>query len=215
MRIIENSAELSIRKLGQVPGFEVLKDQITTSFDLLDRSTLTTEKVFFGTHRLVAANPLAEDIQRYSTADRTTELLDLATPTIEWLKTIYKQHVPILVQCATIPVGAKLLWHIDSYLYQSVSHKVHIPIVTNPNAKYECLRLQKESYYFMASEAYEINNILLHRSVNFGDTPRTHLIIDMIHEDKLFAFVSSGINPIFSYHLQNKATETRLLKAMK
>ena len=201
MRIFDSNQELYVKPLGPVPGFEGLRSSVVSTFDLLDPKTITDEEVFAGTHRIVASNPYASWDQQHSKATRKSELLVITDPIVSWLKTVYPTCTPVLIQCATLPVKAKLLWHVDCYLYQSVSHKVHIPIVTNLRARYESrLNGVERSFHFQAGRAYEINNILKHRAVNNGTNPRTHIIIDMMENDRIEYFTRLGLNFFFQYH---------------
>jgi hypothetical protein len=212
MRVFEGRVELTAKLLGRCPGFEVLKAGIM-SMDLLSPDTITNENVFAGTHRLTAGNPYAPTQQKHSNIERSAELTRLTQPQVQFLERVYPGHVPVLIQCATLPVGAELLWHIDSYLYQNVSHKVHFAIATNPGARYECKDKMKlhRSYHFEEGCVYEINNILVHRSVNRGSTPRTHVIIDMMHAEQLAAFKAANVDFFFTYHAKNKENERREL----
>lgn len=131
MRVFdENGEEQMVRALGQVPMFDQLKSDVLSAYDLLEQETLTTEKVFEGTYRILAPSPYVTWQQRYSKADRRETLLEMTVPAVRWLQTIYPTSVAVLIQCATIPPKKSLLWHIDSYLYHSISHKVHFPIVS-------------------------------------------------------------------------------------
>lgn len=208
MRVHENGEELYVKPLGEVPGFDQLKSSIESTFNLLDPSTITDEEVFAGTHRIVAPNPFATWDQKHTVLERKVELVKITEPLVAWLKTIYPTCTPVLIQCATLPVKAKLLWHIDSYLYQSVSHKVHVPIITNILARYEGrLNGVERSFHFQAGRAYEINNILMHRSINNGSKPRTHVIIDMMEAESAQELSKLGLNFFFKYHDENKQRE--------
>jgi hypothetical protein len=216
MRVFEGRVELTAKHLGLCPEFQKLQAAVT-AMDLLSPDTITNENVFAGTHRLTASNPYAPLQQKHSVSERSAVLADLVQPQIQFLQRIYSGHVPVLIQCATLPPGAELLWHIDSYLYQSVSHKVHFVIKTNDDAVYECRDKFKvrRSYHFQEGHVYEINNILMHRSANRGDTPRTHVIIDMMPEQQLNEFRAAKTNFFFTYHGANKLAEMNESKEMQ
>ena len=216
MRLTEQNVELPYRKLGPVFGGDELVAAVTRTFDLLSPDTLVSERVFASTHRLVAENSYVprytEGPQRYSSSTRSKELFDLVQPQIEWLKTVYPTARPFVIQCATLPPGKKLLWHIDCYLYQSLSHKVHIPICTNDDAFYEYLDGRTPNkVHFEVGQAYEINNIWMHRSSNSGTTARAHVIIDMLEQEG-FDLLDRGIDIVFTHHEANKQAEVEYWK---
>jgi hypothetical protein len=215
MRLFEGAKQLHVRELGPVPGVDELIAGVM-ELDLLSPDTITNEEVFFGTHRIVATNEFAKTPQKYAKAGRNDRLLELTVSTTEWLRTIYPACTPVLVQCATLPPGAELKWHIDSYLYQNESHKIHIPIATNAEAMYQSRQLGRlDDRHFEVRQAYEINNILLHRSVNHGETPRTHVVIDMMTNAAIEHFAKRNIDFFFTHHPANAKLEQTLLKATR
>lgn len=210
MRLFENGKEILVRDLGEVPMIDELVQTITGTFDLMDESTRTDERVFFNTFRLVGANRFAKTPQKYASGERKEELNRIAQPAADWLQTVFPECTPVLVQVATLPENAELLWHVDCYLYQSVSHKIHIPILSNPTAAYEALDMNDgdrgHSFNFKVGRAYDINNIMMHRAVNYG-TPRAHLIIDMMETKKLELFQRAKVDFFFTHHPEHKRME--------
>lgn len=208
MRIFKGTAQLNVRPLGACPNFNMLKAK-TLLLDLQSDATITNEKVFAGTHRLTATNKFAPKDQKHSSSARSDELFSIVKTQVSYLQQIYPGTIPVLIQCATIPPNTELLWHVDSYLYQNVSHKIHIPISTTPLAMYQCKDTMNmfRSYHFNEGHMFEINNILLHRAVNHGSTPRTHIIIDMMDAVELKRFEEADIDYFFTHHTENKAKE--------
>jgi hypothetical protein len=216
VKIASLQGEVPYRLLPPPPGIDHLVSTLTSDFNLLSEDTRTTEKVFFGTHRLLAVSPDVERFiaseQRYVSGVRFGGLYNLVKPQIEWLCQLFPSSRPFIVQCATLPVGKELLWHMDTYVYQSLSHKVHFPIITNTNSFYEFLENKaRRQVHFGVGSAYEINNIWMHRSVNHGATPRTHVIIDMLEEEG-WQRLYKGEDIIFSHHEENKKAEREYFK---
>ena len=66
--------------------------------------------------------------------------------------------------------------------------RVHIPITTNPDA---VLMSEKRAKHFPVGEAWTFDNQRMHGVVN-GDSVRTHLIIDVPHNPKLYALLQAA-----------------------
>lgn len=214
MRVFEDGIELHSKCLGLVDIAPIVS-QITSLFDLTDSEFETIEPIFRNSYRIVGKNSFFTKPQLYSKADRKQELVDIVQPLMVWLAGIYPNHIPVLIQCATLPVGNKLGWHVDTYMYQNVSHKIHFPLISHENAFYESYdsKNQLKRSNFEVGKAYEINNIYPHRSVNYGPTIRTHIIIDMMDQNQLDAFVSEGVNFHHTHHPENKPAETAWLRS--
>jgi hypothetical protein len=211
----EAGKETLVRELGPVPNIKDVVTKITRTFNLEDEMTRTSERVFLNTFRLVAQNDAMQKYfgtpQKHVVAPRKKALTIIAQPTVDWLQTLYPDCTPVLVQVATLPVGAELLWHVDCYLYQSRSHKVHIPIRTNPGVLYQTQDLYDDDkphdFHFEVGNAYEINNIMMHRAINKGDCPRSHLIVDMMETAAIEEWEAQNIDFFFTHHKENKLLE--------
>ena len=81
------------------------------------------------------------------------------------------------VMLAKLPPGGKISPHMDGPHDESRPHKIHIPIQTNPMAKFI---LVPDVYHFEVGQAYEVNNGLRHAVANNGDTDRIHLIFEYL-----------------------------------
>jgi hypothetical protein len=66
--------------------------------------------------------------------------------------------------------------HIDPRIFHRLGPRIHIPIVTNPDA-----RLQVDTQHFHLKEftMYQFNNVVPHRSYNHGGADRIHLVVDI------------------------------------
>ena len=69
--------------------------------------------------------------------------------------------------------------HIDAARGNSVSHKIHIPLVTSAGALFQ---IGDKRFHLAAGRAYEVNNIRPHGAVNRADTARRHFIFEVFDE---------------------------------
>jgi len=177
--------------------FDNVKNTIYDKYNLEDEIYATKEFVFYETRRIVGKTPhMMTTEQKYSSLDFDYELLAICDPIIKEVQKYLPNSEPALLQLATILPGQKLKWHIDTYLYQQFSNKIHIPLQTSEYATYEIF-LEDKTYrkdYMSAGSIWNINNLVLHRSVNLGETARTHIIIDFIDRSVLNTLNSTGIN---------------------
>lgn len=86
-----------------------------------------------------------------------------------------------LVLYVNLPAGQNILDHKDGGYYLSVVHRLHIPIITNPNVSFI---IGDTKFHMEEGNLYEINNQQRHAVCNSSDMDRVHLIIDIIPKDK-------------------------------
>ncbi|MBZ8182536.1 aspartyl/asparaginyl beta-hydroxylase domain-containing protein [Oscillatoria salina] len=79
------------------------------------------------------------------------------------------------IMFAKLPAHSKIALHIDPYKSSNYTHKIHIPIVTNPDVEFI---VGHKRYHFAEGYAYEVNNKDIHGGVNAGDSDRIHLIFE-------------------------------------
>jgi len=72
--------------------------------------------------------------------------------------------------------GGCIIEHVDVSKTFSVSHRLHIPLVTNKDA---IMTIGGEEKNMKVGTCYEVNNKLLHSVVNNGDSDRIHLLFDV------------------------------------
>jgi hypothetical protein len=177
--------------------FNGVKNTIFEKYNLEDEMYATKEFVFYETRRIVGKTPyIMTTEQKYSTLDFDYNLLEICEPIIKEVQKYLPNSEPSLLQLATILPGQKLKWHMDTYLYQQFSNKIHIPLQTNEETTYEIF-LEDKTYkktHMSAGSIWNINNLVLHRSVNLGTTSRTHIIIDFIDRNILNTLNNTGIN---------------------
>jgi hypothetical protein len=109
----------------------------------------------------------------------------------------FKQYLLPIMQKAVVPFGYKngyfprvmlaymqpgtyIPEHIDGNNRGWIPHKIHVPIVTNPNVKFY---VNGKEYHFEKGKVYEVNNAAPHAVKNEGDSARIHLIFEYLDAD--------------------------------
>jgi hypothetical protein len=176
--------------------FDNFKSSILNTYNLTDLKYSTNEWVFYNTRRIVANskyNPLSN--QLFTDLDFDNSLSVICDPIVEQIYQILPNHVPVITQLATIIPQQKLQWHIDVFLYQQFTNKLHIPIITNPGSFFDVfLDEQIIRTHMPAGSVWNINNLALHRSINTGEHYRTHLIIDFMEKNIIDELLELNIN---------------------
>jgi hypothetical protein len=85
------------------------------------------------------------------------------------------------IMLARLPAGAFIAPHTDGDARGSRPHKIHVPILTNPDAYFF---VNDGRYHFEEGRAYEVNNSTRHAAVNSGKTDRIHLIFEYLDADQ-------------------------------
>ena len=80
------------------------------------------------------------------------------------------------VQLAELPPGETIAPHRDSGILALI-HRLHGPISTNKAVDFT---IADEPFSLHEGVLYELNNVVEHSVRNGGDTPRIHLLVDMI-----------------------------------
>lgn len=205
-------------KVAEIPIdiFQQVKSEIYKKYNLEDEIYSTKEFVFYDTRRIVGKTPhIMTTEQKYSNLDFDYELLELCDPLIKEVQKYLPNAEPAVLQLATILPGQKLQWHMDTYLYQQFSNKIHIPLTSNTQATYEIF-LEDNSYrkeHMEEGAIWNINNLVLHRSVNLGNTARTHLIVDFIDKDLLSILNNTGVN-YFHFNLPHMVEYSKKVESL-
>ena len=83
------------------------------------------------------------------------------------------------VMLARLTAGYRIDRHKDVARSNLYTHKIHIPLLTNPQVKFV---VRDSVHYLMEGKAYEVNNIVSHAVDNSGKTDRIHLIFEVYDE---------------------------------
>ena len=99
-------------------------------------------------------------------------------PVIEQASSQYNFRQPVYpkVMLARLAAGAVIDRHTDGADSNLYTHKIHVPVDTNENAR---MFIRDRYFHLKEGEAYEVNNIVPHSVENLGATDRIHLIFEV------------------------------------
>lgn len=80
------------------------------------------------------------------------------------------------VMLAQLQAGYSIDTHTDGANACLHTHKIHLPLITDPAVKFI---ISDRSFHLETSHAYEVNNIARHGVVNNSSVDRIHLIFEM------------------------------------
>lgn len=83
----------------------------------------------------------------------------------------------VKLMLAELPPGGLIAPHRDQAPALRLSHRCHVPVTTNPGVEF---RIDNLPMTLREAVAYEIDNTRVHEVINRGDTPRVHLICDVM-----------------------------------
>ncbi|MCE2460615.1 MAG: aspartyl/asparaginyl beta-hydroxylase domain-containing protein [Pseudomonadales bacterium] len=90
--------------------------------------------------------------------------------------------VVIRSMAVRLPAGARITPHVDEHESLRVSHRIHLPLVTNPRVRFF---IDGVPHRFETGRAVEVNNQMSHSVMNDGPSDRIHLIFDYLAPDRL------------------------------
>ena len=85
------------------------------------------------------------------------------------------------VMLARMAPGGVIHPHRDENPAAKWPHKIHVPLLTNPDVTFF---VEGQAYHFTEGEAVEVNNMGLHAVQNRGTSDRTHLIFEYYDLDQ-------------------------------
>lgn len=89
------------------------------------------------------------------------------------------------IMLAKMDPGGIIHPHVDASNSAGFPHKIHVPLITNPNVVFY---VEPNYYHFEAGHVYEVNNRVMHAVKNEGNTPRIHLIFEYYDLDQTDEF---------------------------
>ena len=102
-------------------------------------------------------------------------VLDCFWPIDAYMRTLYPDHVFIKCEMNWIKPNENIPIHIDPCWWHGVSHRIHVPIITND----DCFFLvEGRPHHFEVGKYYEVNNRKYHSVSNTGTHGRLHLVFD-------------------------------------
>ena len=125
--------------------------------------------------------------------EQALEIVKLCEPIVETVQKYFPNCIKVRGEIATMVPGGAIDFHIDRSWFHEMSHRIHVPIVTNE----KCSLLWEQPAYrehLPIGYIYEINNRRYHSAENLSTHYRTHLIMDFCDQDTYSKYVASGAN---------------------
>jgi len=175
--------DVPLRKLGNI-DCSALRDAILRQDDDAwheDEYRQATYDVHYETQSIVlvftdGSNWPNAEVRKEPGWDR---LADVAVPIMH---EIIGKHYPeggtiIRAMAAKLLAGGKIKPHNDSHQSFHCSHRIHVPITTNPRVRF---MIDGRPYQLQVGEAYELNNQKQHSVMNKGAEDRITFIFDYV-----------------------------------
>ncbi len=83
----------------------------------------------------------------------------------------------IRAMAANLLAGGRINPHLDSHSSFRMSHRIHVPITTNPRVRFT---IDGRPFQLQVGQAYEINNQKTHSVINSGSEDRITFIFDYL-----------------------------------
>ncbi len=111
----------------------------------------------------------------------------LAEVAIPVMHDLIGQHYPsggtiIRAMAAKLLPGGRINPHFDSHATFRHSHRIHVPITTNPRVRF---MIDGRPFHLGVGKAYEINNQKTHSVMNSGKEDRITFIFDYMPPDQV------------------------------
>lgn len=146
--------------------------------------------------------------------DDVVRVLEAFEPANQWMKNTYPDYTFIKCEINWLFPGDMLPYHRDPNWWHEHSHRIHIPVTTNP----DCFWLvEGRETHLDVGRHYEINNRRFHAMINRGTTPRLHLVFDLLENDRYQQALAQNIdiNKITCIHVSYSTTEECLDNCFK
>ncbi len=88
----------------------------------------------------------------------------------------------IRAMASRLRAGKKITPHVDQHPSFHYSHRIHVPITTNPRVRF---MIDGQPHQFRVGEAYELNNQKQHSVMNKGSEDRITFIFDYLPPERL------------------------------
>lgn len=117
------------------------------------------------------------DITNCHTYDAWGIAGEALTDVVDDVVGFYRNAEAVRVIAPMLPPGCRVLPHEDGASTFAFTHRVHVPLLLNPKVRFI---VNGEDVPMEEGLAIEINNLETHEVINNGETPRIHLIIDVL-----------------------------------
>lgn len=92
----------------------------------------------------------------------------------------YGQGVLVKAMLAKLKSKGTIGKHVDYVIRDKYVHKIHIPLITNPDA---IMQIGDKDFHLEKGKAYEVNNMVKHGVTNQGDEDRVHFIFEYYNKE--------------------------------
>jgi hypothetical protein len=154
--------------------------------------------------------------------DTETET-DLKSMLMPWVEPyVSANEVIVYLDVSSLPPGAQSKAHVDYTWFHLMSKRIRIPLITNPKSTFSLLTDNSsiKTYNLKVGKVYETNNSVIHMAANLGDTPRWHIVADIL-DKRIYEYLiennklsSWGLHPSINFCL-NPEVAARLEEALK
>lgn len=122
-----------------------------------------------------------ENPSRHAAYDGMAEVVGLLE---DRMKAHYRDATGYFIRMIVVRMGARseIPLHFDTGSSLPYSHRIHLPIQTNPLVTFQ---IGEECRHLGSGELWEINNQRRHGVFNRSDESRTHVIMDWVTSDLL------------------------------
>lgn len=96
---------------------------------------------------------------------------------------------PVLAWLGLSPRGSTIRAHVDNTPHWDEHHRVHVPLVTNRQAR---LCVEGRFLHLRPGSAWLVNNSVVHGACNDGP-PRLHLVVDLPAHPRVCSWIDRGI----------------------
>lgn len=169
----------TLRHLGPAPIAELARILPAVSDTVWNANPIRQER--FAMHRQTRSL-----IFRYVPGDEPAVFHDLPPwlawrarlePVVEAATASFGPGKACRILLANLEAGGRIAMHRDHGPTYERTHRVHVPVITDPAVRFY---IDGDNYFLDAGEAYEINNLLPHGVANDSESDRVHLIIDYL-----------------------------------
>ena len=157
---------------------------------------------------LKAISPSKFDIL---TEEDALQLKEILLPWVE--PYVSDSEVIVYLDVSSLPPNAKSKVHIDYSWFHLMSKRIRIPLVTNPRSVFAVLTdIGPKNYNLKVGNVYETNNSVIHTAANLGESPRWHIVADILDKRVYDYFVEQnklgewGLHPSINFCLDPKVT---------
>lgn len=109
---------------------------------------------------------------------------DVVQPLVERIVRVYDYPEGQVnrIMLAKLLAGREIKMHIDADRSARLPHKIHVPLITNPQVE---MWEGDARYHLALGGAYEVNNLIPHGGANHGREDRVHLVFDYLDARRL------------------------------